>query len=305
MGNLFSQEQSETNIVYQTKPQYVDPTIASQIVDKQKEIINQLKNAKNQISLNINNSSEPFANRKISESNIENFDTVGYGSISTPFSIPLSPATEVSDISQAYNQSIDLISDQNIINDAAFNTYINIQNRKLTELQNAIDKFPTNNNKQNNPIKAIKNIFTSNLLNVEEYSDPTIDVASRNPKRNYIGNGSVKYPNYLIYGNNGCLQYNNNNKNYAFQPCNANQAEQRFSMNEITNIDQYNNKINDPKNESYKIQSSDNTIMGFYVVTPENDPNSCITINGDGLSVLPCNMNSSQRFKPYYHSIQQ
>ena len=152
---------------------------------------------------------------------------------------------------------------------------------------------------------AIKNIGTSGLLNVNEFSEPNTDPASRNPKRDYNGNGSVNYPNYVIYGNNGCLQFDNTQSPsiYNFQACNANDSRQRFNMTQITSLDTYNGKITDPGNQSYRINSTDNTILGFYVVNPETDSNQCLTINNDGLSVIPCNLDSSQRFKPYYHSI--
>ena len=86
-------------------------------------------------------------------------------------------------------------------------------------------------------------------------------------------------------------------------PCNSNDAKQRFNINKITSLEQYNSKIQNPTNNSFKLSNPDSTILGFHVVNPETDENQCLTINANGLSVLPCNMNGSQRFKTYYHSV--
>ena len=48
------------------------------------------------------------------------------------------------------------------INKVNFDTYIHLQNKKITELQNAINTFPTKA-QLNAPIKSIKNISTSKL----------------------------------------------------------------------------------------------------------------------------------------------
>jgi hypothetical protein len=175
-------------------------------------------------------------------------------------------------------------------------------------LQDAIDTFPTNGLASNNPIKALKNLKTSASLNVEEYPDPA---QNSSQPTTYRGNGSTTYPNYLIYGNNGCLKYNqatNNGKtpaNWAFQSCNANDPTQRFNTKQINTLSDYNNKITSSNNKSNKIQDTNTTIMGFYVVSPETASDQCLMLNNDGLSVMPCTMDSSQRFKPYYHSITQ
>lgn len=86
-------------------------------------------------------------------------------------------------------------------------------------------------------------------------------------------------------------------------PCNSNLAGQRFNMQQVNNMVQYNSLITNPNNASYKITNPNSTIFGFYVVNPEGHKEECLQLNGDGLSVMPCNMDSSQRFKPYYHSI--
>jgi hypothetical protein len=222
-------------------------------------------------------------------------------------SLPNNNIPELKDYVKAYNESIALLDDPNNLNQLNFDTYIHIQDKKLEELNKLITDIQNlqeqNGGNRSKPIKAIRNLNTSTILNVEEYPDPQIT----NPNTpNYNGNGAVNYPNYVIYGNNGCLQYNKgtNNENpssYNFQPCNANNANQRFTMQQIKNKNEYNARISDPTKH---INSDDSVIMGFYVVNPEVDPNHCITLNNNGLTVEPCDMlHPSQRFKPYYHSV--
>jgi len=143
---------------------------------------------------------------------------------------------------------------------------------------------------------------------VEPYPDPA---SKTSLPSYYVGNGATTYPNYLIYTNNGCLQYkpsDNANKaaaSWTVQPCNSNLSGQRFNMQQVNNMTQYNALISNSNNAnaSYKISDPNSSIFGFYIVNPEGYDEQCLQLNGDGLSVMPCNMDSSQRFKPYYHSI--
>jgi hypothetical protein len=303
MGNLISTD-TTPNITapITTSPVYIDQPLATSIIDKQNQIITNLQNAISdsrnilQIDAKIPNTTSTNTTPATTAS-VSHFDNVNQVSdyYTPPFYLANSNAPEISDYVNAYNTSIALLDYPKQINQVQFDTYIHLQNKKIAELQNAIASFPTNGN-LNQPIKAIKNLQTSGSLNVEEY-------ASNNP-----GNGSAKYPNYLIYGNNGCLQYNNNTHSntpatWAFQSCNANDATQRFNMSKINTLTDYNGKIADPNNQSHKIQDTNSVIMGFYAVSPETDATQCLQLNNDGLSVMPCNMDSSQRFKPFYHSI--
>lgn len=307
MGNLISSE--ETPIA--TPATYIDSNLANEIITKQNILINNLKKAYTDLNLNIDinqvsNTSNTSINTLINNTTtIENFDTQGY-SIKSPFELPLTKNNdEINDISKIYNNTVELLNDQSVFEDASFNAYINIQNKKIEDLQKAINNFPKNNNMQSNPVKSLKNLETSNLINVEEYRSPDIPLTERSKNANYIGNNSSRYPNYLIYGNNGCLEHNNSiiPNTYNFKGCNSNNSQQRFNLQQITTLEQYNNKIQDPLNKEFQLNNENSTIMGFYVVNPENDPNQCLTIDKNGLSVLPCNMSGTQRFKPYYHTV--
>jgi len=219
-------------------------------------------------------------------------------------SIPID-SPDINTYLDSYNKSMAIVDDPSNINKVNFDTYIHLQNKKITELQNAINTFPTKA-QLNAPVKSIKNISTSKLLNVEEYTSKAI-------KPN--GAPDDKYPNYLIYGNNGCLQYTkevkdiNNLENskpgtWAFTTCNANDAKQRFTKDRITDINSYNAKITDNKMiEKYRINNEASALYPFYVVNPETAADQCLMLNNDGLSIMPCNMTSEQRFKALYSTI--
>lgn len=325
MGNLIS---SSANTIT-TTPQLVEPELANNIVNKQTQLISNLEDAikqsRNALVIDVNQRTSPNTTPPIiTQSNPSSTQSAG-GSVSRfanvnpitdyytpPFSLGVSKTPEVGDYINAYNQSIALLDDPNQLNQAKFDMYMHLQNKKINELQTAMATFPTNGNITNNPIKAIKNLSTSASLNVEEYPDPTNKNNTSQPTT-YQGNGATAYPNYLIYGNNGCLKYNkststatsnpNTSATWNFQACNSNDPAQRFNMKQINTLADYNDKITSPNNQSYKIRDTNSVIMGFYAVSPETASDQCIMLNNDGLSVMPCTMDSTQRFKPYYHNV--
>ncbi len=304
-----------------TPANYADATLANTIITKQESLIKNLQDAINQykniLSIDASQISgitttipattmpatpsttasvERFANVS---SNTQDYDV-------PPFYLANNNSPEVKDYIEVYNKSIALLDDPNKLNQAQFDTYIHLQNKKINELQNAINTFPTNRNTMDQPIKAIKNIKTSTALNVEEYPNPQ---NNRTQPTTYRGNGAPTYPNYLIYGNNGCLQYTKETTNpnapasWAFQSCNANDSKQRFNMSKINTLADYNGKITDPNHQNRQILDTNSVIMGFYVVNPETAADQCLMLNEEGLSVMPCNMDASQRFKQLYHSV--
>ncbi len=70
-----------------------------------------------------------------------------------------------------------------------------------------------NNKKEIPAIKSFKSMNNSQSFNVELYNN-------KNP------NNSNNYPNYLVYGNNGCLEYEKQNgkepSKWNFKSCDAN-----------------------------------------------------------------------------------
>jgi len=222
---------------------------------------------------------------------------------------------EINNYINSYNKSIALLEDPNQMSKVAFDTYMHIQNKKLKELNKNLDALNKNTTKSVYPIKAIKSMSNSKILNVEAYPDPT---ANNGISSLYFGNSSKTYPNYLIYGNNGCLQYNpesnisslsspsptvNGPASWAFKSCDSNNPNQQFSVNQINTILQYNAPITNINNASHLINDSSSTQFGFYTVNPNSQTDQCLQLNNDGISIMPCNMDASQKFKPAYHSI--
>ena len=212
-----------------------------------------------------------------------------------------------------YTKSVAL-TDDNYYDQVAFDTYIYLQDKKINELQSSLTSIKSKiGTSKQHPIKAFRNMSNSQVLNVEGYlkPDPTATNNGQPSTNNgqpstYIGNGASadQYPNYLIYGNNGCLQYNSTANEsipatWSFASCNASKPSQQFYAKQITDKDSYNNPITD---EKYKIKNIANVDMGFYVVNPISSDNQCLQLNNDGLSVMPCNMDSTQRFKPMYQN---
>ena len=276
-----------------TTKQLINQQLSKNIIEKQNNIISALQaSVKAASTINI----EGFSNPHRQTSNLHQ----------PPLYLPSSNSPEINDYMSAYNKSIALLDDPNRMTQANFDAYVHLQDNKIAQLQASISSFPTNPQQQSNPIRSIKNFKTSVSLNLEPYPDPA---SQKNLPSYYVGNGAPKYPNYLIYANNGCLQYspsnvsNNTPAAWSVRPCNSNLAGQRFNMQQINNMDQYNSLITNPNYASYKISEPNSSIFGFYVVNPEGYSEQCLQLNGDGLSVMPCNMDSSQRFKPYYHSI--
>ena len=245
----------------------------------------------------------------------ENFDNIGSSSvILTPNAMQ-----ELNSYTDSYNNSIALLDDPNQLNKAAFDTYIYLQEKKLSNLQNDFNKLKTTmdeNRHAPTPIKGLKSMQNSNILNVETYPNPNIIQPQipgvSKPTTSYSGNGAIpsNYPNYLIYGNNGCLQFKkgDNTKtpiessSFDFQSCNANSNLQQFKINKINNKIDYNSPISQT-NSNYKLNDDSSTQFGFYVVNPMTDSKQCLQLNNDGLSIVPCTMETSQRFKPTYHSV--
>ena len=229
-------------------------------------------------------------------------------------SIILNPQnfSEINKYSKTYNKNVALLDDPNNMTASAFNTYIYLQNKKINNLRdelNTLQNYMQKNKSKKTDIKAFKSMNNSQMLNVELYKESNVD-----GNKDYVNqqNNSSIYPNYLIYGNNGCLQYepptiNSKNVNvpasWSFKSCNSNEPKQQFISNKINNLETYNSYITDPLNESSRLTDSSNILLGFNVVNPILAQDQCLQLNNDGLSVMPCNIDFSQRFKPSYTEV--
>ena len=215
--------------------------------------------------------------------------------------LPTNSNQELNIYVNSFNSAVALLDDPNQMNKVAFDTYIHIQEKKLRDLDVNIAKLEKNvKAKVVSPVKGIRSMNNSNIINVQEFAVPAATISN---------NSNVNYPYYLLYGNNGCLQYETPSSNksvsstWNFMSCNANEPKQQFKINKINNIDQYNNPITNTNNKNYKIQSDSLTKYGFYSVNPSIAYDQCLQLNNDGISVMPCTMNSSQRFTTNYHSV--
>ena len=212
------------------------------------------------------------------------------------------PNTEIYNYSNIYNKNVALLDDPNRMTETAFNTYIHLQNNKMLELQNELKGLETQiqkNKIEPNDIKAFKSMNNSQILNVELYNDKNTNLAT-------------KLPNYLIYGNNGCLEYENNNESnesneaptWKFTSCDANNIKQQFVSNKVKDLNTYNKYIDDNNIEN-RLNDDSNILFGFNVINPINNTQKCLQLNNDGVSIMPCTLDFDQRFKPSYTTVHQ
>ena len=212
------------------------------------------------------------------------------------------PNTEIYNYSNIYNKNVALLDDPNRMTETAFNTYIHLQNNKMLELQNELKGLETQiqkNKIEPNDIKAFKSMNNSQILNVELYNDKNTNLAT-------------KLPNYLIYGNNGCLEYENNNESnesneaptWKFTSCDANNIKQQFVSNKVKDLNTYNKYIDDNNIEN-RLNDDSNILFGFNVINPINSTQKCLQLNNDGVSIMPCTLDFDQRFKPSYTTVHQ
>jgi hypothetical protein len=237
--------------------------------------------------------------RKLSamQNSVEPFSNIN------PVTLDSTSYPKLKDYASIYNENIALLDDPNNDIKNSFNAYITLQDNKIKKLRTELNDLQTKiqRNKLNSPpIQAFKSIANSQIINLEPYN-------------NNNKNNSTEYPNYLIYGNNGCLQYeksttDNNNvlqpATWSFKPCNSNEPKQQFIQNQVNFLNNYNYYIKDPANKNYILNDGSNTTFGFYIINPITSPNDqCLQLNNDGISVMSCNLTNSQRFKPYYSTV--
>ena len=204
---------------------------------------------------------------------------------------------------QAYLQVInhknimENINNPEKLQDIRFNISQHVQDSKIQNLEEELSNIEnlkmknvnyinSNNKEDTKIIKSIKNIQNSKILNVHLPDD--------------ISPEDVDNHEYMVFGNGKCLSFkktkNNEDKlvnEYKFVDCNRQEPEQLFKIDKVYNKNQYNNKINNP---IHQITSTKFDTMGFYAVSPKDDLKECLTLNDDGLTIQPCDLNSNQRY---------
>ena len=198
---------------------------------------------------------------------------------------------------EIYNKNVALLDDPNQLKKKIFDNYIYMQNNKLEKMREDLLKLQTKiqeNKKATPSIKSFKSMNNSQSFNIELYNEV-------NPN-----NSSNRSPNYLIYGNNGCLEYIKKNGNemaeWNFNSCDANNKNQQFVSTTINNLETYNSFINND-NQDRKLKDNTNTLFGFNVITPIDTQDHCLQLNNEGLSVMPCTIDFSQRFRESYSTV--
>jgi len=204
---------------------------------------------------------------------------------------------ELKSYAEIYNKNVALLDDPNELKKKTFDAYLHMQNKKIEKMRAELNILQTNislNKKEIPAIKSFKSMNNSQSFNIELYNEV-------NP------NNSTEYPNYLIYGNNGCLEYNKQNgiesSTWNFKSCDANNKKQQFVSTKIDNIDTYNRFINSETNGDRILKDNTSTLFGFNVINPIDTKDQCLQLNKDGLSVMPCSLDFSQRFRESYSTV--
>jgi hypothetical protein len=270
---------STTQNISLTKKKY------NEIINKQNVIITQLNSNIYKITNYLNNMSDYNSNNDTTEGFI---DTITLNSDTFP---------EIKSYAEIYNKNVALLDDPNELKSKTFDAYIYMQNNKIQKMRDELKLLQEtiqNNKKEIPAIKSFKSMNNSQSFNIELYNDS-------NP------NTSSEYPNYLIYGNNGCLEYEKQNGNdpskWNFKSCDANNKNQQFVSTKIDNIDTYNSFINDETNKDRILRDNTSTLFGFNVINPIDAKDQCLQLNNDGLSVMPCSLDFSQRFRESYSTV--
>jgi hypothetical protein len=132
-----------------------------------------------------------------------------------------------------------------------------------------IGKYINNEPDRIKLVKAVKNQYKSNLLNVHKIN------ANRDSDDN----------NYLVYANGGCLateMVNGIIKN-EIRRCNIEDTKQHFIFGP---------------------QTDNSNLINYKLSTPTPESTHCITFSHSGLSVRPCEKNTKgQNFSPLYNHI--
>lgn len=239
------------------------------------------------------------------DTNVINYKSDTLGNTVEPFIDTINLNSEsfpkIKSYAEIYNKNVALLDDPNDLKSKTFEAYIYMQNNKIQKLRTDLLELQTKIQAQKKitpAIKSFKSMNTSQAFNIELYDE-------QNPNNS----NSRDYPNYLIYGNNGCLEYEKKNGDqsaqWKFTSCDSNNKNQKFVSSKIDNLETYNSFINSDINEDRKIKNNTSTLFGFNVINPLEAKDQCLQLNNDGLSVMPCSLDFSQRFRESYSTVLQ
>ena len=200
-----------------------------------------------------------------------------------------------------HKEIVDLIEDPSRIKSFKYKIEQDIQDMKIEELEKNMAKLENQRIKSNlkynrnnsTEIHGVKSFDNSQILNV------------------YPGKGqfSDEDKNYMIFGNGGCLSYNqkvdedNSTNQYAFTHCNVQNPQQQFKIKKINDKVVYNDNV---YSDNDKVSTDSEFInYGFNIIKPANTNNNanyydknmqCLSLNENGLSIEPCTLEPKQRF---------
>lgn len=314
MGNTTSTKTTTTSTTTTTVPITTRQILPTEVTKLQIDLTNTITKAQElKTLLNTVPTKIDFANNlktAITEYNIQN-KTESFQNYSDYYLNEEVDRPDHALLFKGHNTALSLLDDPLGRNQAAFDTYVYLQNKKINDLDAQINQI--NSTKTtipiNGKIKSIKNLGTSTMLNVEEYD--VINPTTTTPNSTIAAssqNNSVENinKNYLILGNNGCLSYTNDATNkiapnkFDFVKCDANDVKQKFILKQINNRTDYNNLVDD----KYKINNQ--PYSPFFTAIPYNAYNEnqqCVTINNEGLTIERCNLDNNQRFKQFYNPV--
>lgn len=200
-----------------------------------------------------------------------------------------------------HKEIVDLIEDPSRIKSFKYKIEQDVQDMKIEELEKDLAKLQDQRLKSNlkynrnnsTEIHGVKSFDNSQILNV------------------YPGNEEINYDgkNYMIFGNGGCLSYNQkiNDKGstnqYAFTHCNVQNPQQQFKIKKINNRVVYNDNV---YSDIDKVSTDTEFVnYGFNIIKPTNindnakfsdEDKQCLSLNENGLSIEPCTLEPRQRF---------
>ena len=180
------------------------------------------------------------------------------------------------------------LSDNEYLDDKLFQIKQHRQNNKLNKIESDITEY----NRQledigidNSELKSIKSQAESVNLNIKQIH--TDENNSANNK-------------YILFTNEQCLSYDTekedkeNEDTYKLAFCNRSDPKLHFKINSVGDVEEYNNHV------SNSDQITSDYVIGFpfSVVKPSNSSNQCLTLDQEGMSVQPCNLQEAQMWHP-------
>lgn len=187
--------------------------------------------------------------------------------------------------------------------DSTYSSTLNDEEKKILENENVI--FNKKSEEIDRKIQKInlKLKDLEKLKNIKKHNDDLQIRSLKSINDNTVINMEVVDDNHkLVKINNNCLSFTKNRlkDDYGLKACNLFDNEQYFVLNEINNLDEYNNLL--AMNLSPIIEDPNEKIdFPFYVLQPLNST-KCVSIENSNVSIKPCNSDKSGRFKGYINN---